>query len=347
MHRSNLLELAWPPATCIALVGLVTLVGLQFGTLEDTVVGMLINLVLVVGLWTFVGNSGVVSFGHIAFMAVGAYLAALLTIPATTREFLLPNLPGVLQSASPGSAEALIIAVAAAALFGLVVGIPLMRLSGVAAGIATLSLLVIVTTVLEGWKALTGGSGTLTGVPVTTTSGLAFATAAAAILVAYLFSLSISARRLRATREDLVAARALGIRVVRERLIAFVLSAAVMAVGGWLYAHNLGSISVDAFSFRTTFVILAMLVVGGTHSLFGAVVGTIAVTALTEIVSRLEDADVIGTGWATVVLAAAVIAVLVLRPRGITNGEEPRLPVGLRLRRSAEPDRGAVPDASG
>ena len=86
---------------------------------------------------------------------------------------------------------------------------------------------------------------------------------------------------LRASRDDDVAAKASGVRTVRERLIAFVLSAAVGA-GGGLYAEFLGSMTVDEFYLEMTFVTLAMLVVGGIGSLSGAVVGVVVVTFVVE-----------------------------------------------------------------
>lgn len=316
---------AFAPATTIVALGIVSFLAAGLGQ-KDAVTVMLINVVLVVGLWIFVGNSGILSFGHISFMAIGAYLASILTIPVTTRDFLLPELPGVLSGADPGAAAALVIAMAVAAAFAFLVGLALMRLSGVGAGIATLSLLVIVTNVLSSWSALTGGGGTLTGIPVTTDVTAAFITAAGAIVVAFLFRSTPTGRRLRATREDLVAARALGVRHVPVRLAGFVVSAAVMAAGGWLYAHYLGSISAESFSFQTTFLVIAMLVVGGSYSLAGAVLGVVVVTALTEGMQHLESAGVLGAGWSTVVLAAAVILILIWRPRGLSQGREPRLP---------------------
>jgi branched-chain amino acid transport system permease protein len=325
MARRRILELAWAPIVIVVGLGILTLVVSQLGE-QETLTAMLINVVLVVGLWIFVGNSGVLSFGHISFMAVGAYVASILTIPVTTREFLLPELPGVLSTADPGEALALVIAMAATAFFALLVGIALMRLSGVAAGIATLSLLVIVTNVLQSWDALTSGGGTLTGIALTADVTTAYLTAAAAILVAVVFQWSGTGRRLRATREDIVAARALGIRPVRVRLAAFVLSAAVMAAGGWLYAHYLGSISAESFSFQATFLVIAMLVVGGSNSLAGAVLGVVAITALREAMQHLEEAGALGAGWSTVAVAAAVIAILIWRPQGLTQGREPRLP---------------------
>lgn len=324
MAPRRALEFAWSPAVTIVGLGALTLIVAQFDQ-SETLTAMLINVVLVVGLWIFVGNSGLLSFGHISFMAIGAYLASILTIPVTTRAFLLPDLPGFLADAAPGNVLALLLAMAVTAVFAFVVGIALMRLSGVAAGIATLSLLVIVVNVLQSWEALTGG-GTLTGIPLTTGLWSAYLTAVAAILIGFAFQRSGTGRKLRATREDIVAARALGVRPVPARLAAFVVSAAVMAAGGWLYAHYLGSISAESFSFQTTFLVIAMLVVGGSYSLFGAVLGVVAITVLREAMQHLESAQVLGAGWSTVAVAVAVIVILIWRPRGLTQGREPSFP---------------------
>ena len=109
----------------------------------------LIDLILVVGLYIFVGNSGVFSFGHVAFMGLGAYACGLITMSVTTKSILLPNLPGFLAHAHLATTPAVVVAGAFAGAFAFVVAIPLMRLSGLAAGIATLSLLVIVSDVIS------------------------------------------------------------------------------------------------------------------------------------------------------------------------------------------------------
>jgi branched-chain amino acid transport system permease protein len=208
-----------------------------------------------------------------------------------------------------------------------------MRLSGIAASIATLAVLVITNIVLGEWDALTGGRTALVGVPITTTTGTALAWCVLAIIAAWLFQRSRVGLRLRASREDPVAARAAGIGITRERLIAFALSAVVVGVGGGLYGHRIGSFAPNDFYFHLTFFLIAMLVVGGIKSLSGAVVGTLTVSVIQEIIGRLENGEGVGPihlhlrdGVTDSVLAILVLAIMILRPGGITGGRELVLP---------------------
>jgi branched-chain amino acid transport system permease protein len=158
------------PALLMAIIVVATLVGMQgsAGT-QTAVVNALINLVLVVGLYVFVGTSGVFSFGQMSFMALGGYLAAWLTLPGELKELLLPGLPGVLQDASLSPVAAVLAAAAAGALAAVVTAAPLMRLSGLGAALATFALLGIVYTVTANLDSWTRGSSGLSGVPVTST----------------------------------------------------------------------------------------------------------------------------------------------------------------------------------
>jgi branched-chain amino acid transport system permease protein len=290
---------------------------------------MLVNLIVVIGIQLFVGNSGVLSFGHLTFMAMGAYTSALLTIPERSKRFMLPELPGWLMSAHLSTELAVLIAAAAAGVVGLLIAIPLMRLNGIAASIATFAVLIVAQVVLSNWTSVTRGTQTMIGVPLDTTMWSAFAWVVVALVVAYVFQGSRVALRLRATREDEVAARSAGIGVVRERCIAFAISAALVAIGGSLYGHLLGAFSPDAFYLTLTFTCVAMLVIGGIRSLAGAVVGVVAVTAISQLLIQLEAGVAVGAttiaapaGFHEVGLAVAMLAILVLRPEGLTGGRE-------------------------
>src|SRR5581483_11161398 len=172
----------WTPGVLI--VAIVAL-GLLAGGINAS--PSLINLMLVVGLYVFAGNSGVVSFGHIAFMAIGAYTCALITILTTVKSALLPGLPGLLAHAHVSTTPAVLIAATAAGVGAFLVSLPLMRLSGLAAGIATLALLVIVTDFLTNDTSLSGGSGNLTAIPSDLSLGTLLAWACAAVLAAFAY----------------------------------------------------------------------------------------------------------------------------------------------------------------
>jgi branched-chain amino acid transport system permease protein len=308
------------------------LAGLSFG-FHEFVLTVLINLILVVGMYIFIGNSGVLSFGHISFMAMGAYVAALVSIPTAQKQFVLPDLPHWLTNAQFATVPSILIGAVFAGIVGFIVGIPLMRLSGIAASIATLALLVITNVVLGEWETVTGGRTALVGVPITTTIGAALAWCVLTIVTAWLFQRSRVGLRLRGSREDPVAARAAGIGITRERLIAFAISAFVVGIGGGLYGHRIGSFAPNDFYFHITFFLIAMLVIGGIKSLSGAVVGTLTVSVIQEIIGRLENGEGVGPihlhlrdGVTDAVLAILVLLIMLLRPGGITGGRELVLP---------------------
>lgn len=290
---------------------------------------MLINVVLVVGFFFFAGNAGILSFGHMSFMAIGAYAGALLTIPALQKGFLLPDLPAWLATAELGSLPAALLASAAAAAFALLVAIPLMRLPGLAISLAMFAVLVIVHDVTSNWTAVTRGRQSMIGVPTNTTMTVALVGALVTIAAAYAFKETKTGLRVRASREDEVAARSIGVNLARDRGIAFVLSAFFIGLGGFLYAQFLGVFNPDAFYLNITFIVIAMLVVGGTKSVAGAVVGPVAVSVLTYGLRQAEKGFDLGVfkvpgrpGLQEVGLALAMLLILLFRPRGITSGRE-------------------------
>ena len=299
-----------------------------------------ISLVLVLGLQAFMGNSGILSFAHIGFMGVGAYTSAVLTIPAQMKGMALPDLYPFLQgvAVSPllGIAAGGLVAAAVAA----VVSYPLMRLSDAAAVITSFGLLVVLYTVTTNWSALTNGPRTLFGIPAATTLPFAAAVAVGALAVALAFKESRAGRLLRASRDDEIAAASLGAHVPALRFRAFVLAALMAGIAGGLWGHFITSFSPKAFYLKETFVILAMLVIGGPGTVTGAVVGafvvTIAFEALRAVEARLNEAALFSDqviGLTEIVLALAMIAVLVLRPGGLFPTRE----IGVILMRNRKP----------
>lgn len=342
-HARSLLQSAFPllvPAVVVTVItAIVYAVGDELIVRVATVA--LMNLVIVIGMYVFVGNSGVFSFGHIAFAAIGAYTAGILVVPPTSKDgvtgkdILLADLPGFLLTSHASPLVATLIGGLVAGALAAVISLPLMRLSGIAASIATFSLLLIVNVVASNWRSLTNGTGGIAGVPTSTTAWVALCWALVAMAAAFFFQSTRFCLRLRASREDEVAARGSGIGVYHERRLAFVLSAFVVGVGGALYGQYLGSFSPGAFYLPLTFVTVAMLVIGGVTSLSGAVLGTVFVATISELFRRVEDAvDV--SALSQIGLAVVMLLVLTLRPGGLTGGFEATLP--RRLRRQSHGD---------
>ena len=256
----------------VALILLATLLGSSFspsGQLDITT--GLVQMCIVIGMYAFIGVTGVFSFGHIGFAAVGAYL------------------------------------------------------SGLSAALATFAMLVIVQVIARNYEELTRGTKGVLGVPKETTLWGAAIWAIVCLLVVFVFQNSRFGLQLRAAREDEVAARAMGIHVGVLRGLALVLSAFIVGLAGGVYGQSLGSFNPDVFYLDLTFLTLAMLVVGGVNSLSGAVIGTLVLTFLAQVLRDIE-ASLDRPGLTEVCFALILILILVLRPSGITGGKE--IPLG-------------------
>jgi branched-chain amino acid transport system permease protein len=322
-------QLAAPAALVVAAALVGTLVSQSS---EGYFIDSLVKVSIVVALYVFIGNSGVLSFGHISFVALGAWLAGVLSVPVSEKPAIMPNLAGFLRDRTVGNVPSLALAALVGGVFALVVGLALMRLSGLAAGIATFAVLEITHNVIRYYEKIGPGLNAFSSVPETT--GLWQATLGALLVigVAFAYQRSRFGRLLRATREDPAAASAVGVSVYRQRLGAFVVSGVLAGFAGGLYVHLL-PVNSESVYLDLTFITLAMLVVGGATSLWGAVVGALAVSALDSFLANAENGVSLfgGTldlpaGTRLVVVGALMALVLIARPSGITGGRE--FPVG-------------------
>jgi len=291
-------------------------------------INALVSVSIVVALYTFVGNSGVLSFGHISFFAVGVWAAGVLSVPEQEKPAIMPYLFDFLSSTTVGNVPSLVIAASVGGAFALLVGLPLMRLSGLAAGIATFAVLGITSNILRYYEKIGPGLNTFSSVPETTDLVQAAVGALLVIGAAFAYQRSRFGRQLRATREDPAAARAVGVSIYRQRLGAFALSGFLAGFAGGLYVHFL-PINADAVYLDLTFITLAMLVIGGATSLWGAVVGALAVSGLDSFLANAENGVVllgrtieVPSGTRIVVVSALMALVLILRPNGLTGGRE-------------------------
>lgn len=317
------------PLLIIAVLVVVALLGsLAAPAMQRTITEALVKLTVVIGLYVFVGNSGVFSFGHIAFMALGGYISAILTILPAKKQVAL-KLPMLLEAAQLPGLAALIVAVAAAALIAFVISLPFMRLKGIALPMATFALLVIVYVVALNWTAVTGGRQALVGLPRYTNLWVAVGAASVALLVAAFYGTTRNGLALRCSRESEVAAAATGIDVAHERRIAFIISAAIVAMGGVLFAHFLGTMTANTFYLDLTFVTLTMLVVGGMRSLTGACAGVAVVSVVSELFRTIERGIDLGgftleapPGLQEIALALVLLVILLTRPHGLVGDWE-------------------------
>jgi branched-chain amino acid transport system permease protein len=346
LDRKTLLTLA----LLLLPVALLVLGAEQFGVrvLERIAINLCISLTLVVGLQVFMGNSGILSFAHVGFMGVGAYASAVFSIPAQMKGMALPDLYPAVAELQLQPYLAIAIGGLLAAALAALVSYPLMRLSDAAAVITSFALLVVLHTVMLHWSEVTNGPRTLFGLPKATDLHLAAGVAAGAIVIALLFKESRTGVLLRASRDDEVAAAAMGVDIARARWRAFVLSALIAGVAGGLWGHFITSFSPRAFFLKETFVILGMLVIGGASTVSGAVFGALLVTfafeGLRAVEAGLNRAQIFAeqvVGLTEVALALAMIGILILRPGGLFATAE--IGAALRLSRAggaARPLRG-------
>jgi branched-chain amino acid transport system permease protein len=333
-----MLERFWLPrsvllsAMLIASLTIVLALGvaLPFGPVGSQIATLtLVQLVGIVALAIFTGNTGIVSFGHAALMGVGAYVAGILTMNPALQSMALPQLPLWLAGWQLSLMPALIVATSMGLLVGLITGLPISRLAGEAAAIATFAILIIINSVLIGARALTRGSQTFYGVPRMTTLWVALACACALILGARCYRDSRYGLLARATRDNDVAAAASGVDIQRTRYLAWSLSCAGAALAGALYGNFLGAFSPKDFYFDLSFGLLAMLIVGGMYAITGAVAGTVLLTVVVELLRHLESGLDLGIirlpaiyGLPAVGLGLAVLLTIWRRPQGLVGLHE-------------------------
>ena len=309
-------------------IALLQLSGLAFW--QGLAVNVAIFVILVVSLNLASGFTGVFSLGHIGFMALGAYISAILTLPLREKGDYLPNLPPWLagihldQMLGPipvGWLLATLVAALLVAFVALLVGAVLMRLSGHFVAVATLGFLVIVRVLLFNFDDFTRGSRTFSNVTPYTNLWWASAFAVLVVYVVWRLKASSYGRAMFAQRRDRWAAQSVGISVLRPRLIAFVVSAFFTAIAGSLFAHFITSFSPTVFYFDLTFRVITMLVVGGLGSVSGSVIGVGVVLAIAEGLRRVEDSTLL-YGLSGILLAAFFIGVIIFRPEGIMAQRE-------------------------
>ena len=311
---------------CVGLLIIVAIVDASGDIiLAQPLVEGLVRIVIVAALYLFIGNSGIISFGHIGFVMVGAYATAWQTCCPYTREMFMPGLPSYLLNNSHHFIPAILLGGILAALVALISGIAIMRMSGIAASIGTFAFMMVLYSAYLRWSTWTSGASSVIGLPTTTTPWVGYVYAVVALAGAFLYSRSKFGLALRSSRDDEVAAKAAGVNVFGQRLLAFVVSAFFCGMAGGLFGHFLGMLTVDSFYLGMTFITLSMLVVGGMQSLSGAVVGVVILSIVIDVLRRLETGIggvTIPTSSAEVGVGLILLIILIFRRTGITGNQE-------------------------
>lgn len=260
-----------------------------------------INIILASSLNLSTGFLGQLILGHAGFMSVGAYAAALFTLRAGVPEpvdFPLALLVGGLT----------------AALFGMIIGIPALRLKGDYLAIITLGFGEIIRVVIINLD-FTGGARGLRGIPTVTNFTWVYLLAVLTVAIIFAFIHSRHGRAVISIREDEIAAEASGINTTYYKLLAFVMSAFFAGIAGGLYAHHIGILNPSKFDFNYSVEILVMVVLGGMGSMTGSV---IAATVLTILPEALRDF----ASYRMLAYSVVLICVMLFRPSGLLGQYE-------------------------
>lgn len=277
-----------------------------------------INIILAVSLNLINGFTGQFSLGHAGFMAVGGYSSASLTY------YLGPKLMAVLGFLPAVLAKNLIFLLAlltggfSAALLGLLVGIPSLRLRGDYLAIVTLGMGEIVRVLILNIDSIGGARG-FSGIPAYT--NLFWIISMAVLTIAAVTSLvnSSHGRAFLSVREDEIAAEAMGINTTYYKVTAFVIGAFFAGMAGCLFGHYLQLLHPNSFTFIKSFEIIIMIIVGGLGSIFGSVVAAIILTLLPEALRYLGPVK----DWRMVIYSLALILIMLTRPQGLFGSWTP------------------------
>ena len=260
-----------------------------------------INIILASSLNLINGFAGQFSLGHAGFMAVGAYTAAVTTTSLGLQRGELWSFPGFLL--------ALIFGGIMAAIFGLLVGIPSLRLKGDYLAITTLGFGEIIRVIVQNLDFLGGARG-FTGIPKLSNSFWVFSGVAVVIFLISNLINSTYGKSFLAVRDDEIAAESIGISTTRVKVTAFVTGAFFAGVAGGLYAHFVTYINPQQFSFLKSFEIVVMVIIGGMGSIIGVILSAILLTILPEALRSVAQ-------YRMVIYSLLLIIIMITRPQGL------------------------------
>ncbi|MDO5293389.1 MAG: branched-chain amino acid ABC transporter permease [bacterium] len=262
-------------------VGVIVLVnsGILGYQYRNLLVSVSVNIIMAVSLNLVTGFLGELSLGHAGFMAVGAYTGSLITLHLD-----LPMWIEVIV----GLAGAGIMA----AIFGILIGIPVLRLHGDYLAIVTLAFGQIIASILNYAKSITGGASGLSNIPEYTTSKHYILVITLVILSVVIMSNIMKSRygrAITAVRDNYIAAEATGVCIRNYKIFAFVVGAFFAGIAGFMFAHNVGIIKPNKFDFNMSINILVIVVLGGMGSIRGSIIAAIILTILPEMLRDIQD----------------------------------------------------------
>ena len=276
--------------------------------LLDVLTGIGINIILAVSLNLVNGYTGQFSLGHAGFMSVGAYLSSAVSL------FVAPKLVGELSAAGEVTQGAVFLAALitggfCAALAGLFVGVPSLRLRGDYLALVTLGFGEIIRVIFQNVEVLGGALG-LNAIPGSTTLTWVLAVAAVTVFVVHCLVDSTYGRGFLATRDDEIAAAAVGLNPTRYKIVAFVVAAFFAGVAGGLYAHFKLTITPTGFDFTRSIEIVVMVILGGMGNAIGVILAAVLLTVLPEVLRPVAE-------YRMILYSLLLVLLMLLRPQGL------------------------------
>jgi branched-chain amino acid transport system permease protein len=284
-----------------ALLLLFQLTGIIDRYYQGILLTILINIILTVSLNLVNGYLGQLCLGHAGFMSVGAYAAALFTLHS--------GLPSMI--AFP---IALVLGGVVAALFGIIIGIPVLRLKGDYLAIITLGFGEIIRVIILNVK-FTGGARGLTGIANLTNFPYAYVVSILTIVIIFLLIRSRHGRAIISIREDEIAAESSGINTTYYKLLAFTVAAFFAGIAGGLYAHKNSVLDANKFNFNYSIDIMVMVVLGGMGSITGSIIAAIVLTILPELLRGFDS-------YRMLIYAVLLIVMMLFKPSGLLGRYE-------------------------
>ncbi|EFC90205.1 inner-membrane translocator [Dethiosulfovibrio peptidovorans DSM 11002] len=288
-----------------------------------SILGLSLNLIY--------GFTGMFSLGTAGFMCIGAYVSSLLILPEMQKDmiFILEPLNPILYGAHAPFVVAVLAGGVAAAIAGLIIGIPVLRLGGDYLGIATLGFAEIIRVVANNIPTITNGALGLKGIPAYANLWWNYGWMFFTLYVMYRLVNSNFGNALKAIRDDELAAKAMGINTFKYRVISFTVGSFFAGIGGALMASLLTTIDPKMFMVIMTYNVLMVVVAGGLGSLSGSVIGAVVVTVLLEWLRFVENPITLGSfeipgvpGMRMVIFALSLIMIILYRPEGVMGNKE-------------------------
>ena len=320
-------------STVVILIGILVAIGsfiwwLNVPFIEDIFTAGTITLIMVLGFQLFMGNSGILNWSYVGYVGIGAFASAIFSMAPAAKAMHIPTMYPFLVSLHLPFPLALLAGALVAMVVAAIVAWPLMRLSDAVGAITQFALLIVINVLLAQWSQVTNGPRTFTlaGTERMVNLWLVVGVAALVIAAVYYYKESSLGLMLRATRDDRFAARSSGINFIAVRYYGYVASAFIGGLAGGLYSHYILSITAGSFYMTQLFLLLSMLVIGGSMSVTGAFFGTLLLTLARQGLRQgelfLTRSGFEASGSSEIVVAVVMIVFLIWQANGISGGRE-------------------------